>query len=216
VDGVIVVDLRTDDPGPAMLGELQLPAVLVGAREHQHGPLPAVWAEDEVPTAELIEELVRLGHRAIGYISGPPDLTHTAHRLHAYDLAMREAGLRALPTMSTSYRAGEAAAGLQQLLSHEPTAVIVDSDELAIGALRHARETGIDVPGQLSIVSWEDSPLCEAATPTVAALRRDPFVLGRHTAAALTAVIDGEPRPDIEFDVPELIRRDSLGPAPRH
>src|SRR5699024_1976936 len=80
VPGVIVVDLRTDDPGPAMLGELQLPAVLVGAREHQHGPLPAVWAEDEVPTAELIEELVRLGHRAIGYISGPPDLTHTAHR----------------------------------------------------------------------------------------------------------------------------------------
>lgn len=214
IDGVIVVDLCTDDPRPGLLNDLRLPAVLVGAREHQHGPLPAVWAEDEEPTRRLVNELVALGHRSIGYISGPPTLAHTAHRLTAYAQALLSAGLSPVPTVSTSYRADEGRTGLMELLEHRVTAVIVDSDELAIGVLRQAGAAGLEVPGDLSIISWEDSALCEAATPTVTALRRDPFVLGRHAAAALTAVLDGLPTPDVEFEPAELVRRDSLGPAP--
>ncbi|MPV50358.1 LacI family DNA-binding transcriptional regulator [Pseudactinotalea sp. HY160] len=213
VDGAVVVDLRSDDPRPGLLVDLGLPAVLVGAREHRGGRLPVVWADDEGPTVDLVCELLALGHRRIGYVSGPESFTHTRSRVRAYARAMHAAGLSDLPAIRTDYSPEQGARALDRLWPLRPSAIVADSDQLALGVLRRAGECGIDVPGDLSIVSWEDTPLCEATTPTLAALRRDPFTLGRRAALALLAGIAGREVDDEEFDSPTLERRGSLGAA---
>ncbi|GIG65884.1 LacI family DNA-binding transcriptional regulator [Phytomonospora endophytica] len=215
VDGVLVCDLRVDDPRVPALEELGLPAVVIGGPAHTGG-LPSVWHDDAQPLAETVEYLAALGHRRIAHVAGLPELLHTRVRTEAFHDVTTRLALPEAVTVSSDYT-GEAGARItRRLLSspRRPTAVIYDNDVMAIAGLGVAQELRLDVPGDLSIVAWDDSPLCQLTHPALTALGRDIPAYGAIAAKRLLAAIAGEDVGD-HRDVPaQLTTRGSTG-APR-
>lgn len=97
--------------------------------------------------------------------------------------------------MRTDYTAVEGAAGTRALLASDapPSAIIYDNDVMALSGLGVASEMGTKVPGDLSIIAWDDSPLCEATYPRLSALSHDVTRYGAHVARRLFDRMDGAP-----------------------
>ncbi|WP_284749410.1 LacI family DNA-binding transcriptional regulator [Amycolatopsis sp. RTGN1] len=129
----------------------------------------------------------------------------------------------ALPAPGSGNRTRQAAAvrvepsadAVRQILtSHpRPTALLCDTDVLAVAALVAARELGLAVPGDLSVVSWDDSVLCHLVRPALSAIRRPLPELGGLAASMLRDLIAGEEVGDVWASRPRLITRGSTGPA---
>lgn len=94
-----------------------------------------------------------------------------------------------------------------------PTALLCDTDSLAVAALVAARELGLAVPGDLSVVSWDDSDLCRLVRPALTAVRRPLPELGGLAASMLRDLIAGEEVGDVCASRPRLITRGSTGPV---
>lgn len=213
VDGVFVCDLRLDDGRVPVLEELRLPAVVIGGPGHT-GALPSVWSDDAAALTETVEYLVALGHRRIARVGGLPDLLHTRIRTEAFEEVCRRLGLVDAVTVPSDYTGEEGTRATRRLLSSaaRPTAVVYDNDVMAIAGLSVAQEMGLAVPGDLSIVAWDDSPLCQLVHPPLTALSRDIPAYGAHAARHLLAAIAGEPVTALQDETPHLIPRGSTAP----
>ncbi|MDG4759670.1 LacI family DNA-binding transcriptional regulator [Micromonospora sp. WMMD710] len=213
VDGVLVCDLRTDDRRIPALEQLPLPAVVIGGPGGT-GELASVWSDDAAALTEAVEYLVALGHRRIARVGGLPDLRHTESRTEAFAALCRQLGLVDAVTVSSDYTGEEGGRATRRLLSsaQRPTAVIYDNDVMAIAGLSVAQEMGLTVPGDLSIVAWDDSPLCRLVHPPLTALGRDIPAYGAHAARQLLAVIAGQPASRVQDETPHLTPRGSTAP----
>ncbi|MGA5266510.1 LacI family DNA-binding transcriptional regulator [Streptomyces lydicamycinicus] len=236
VDGVLVVDPRTEDPRPELLAALGLPAVVVGGpatpgpdpSEPAAGPaaaparplLSTVWADDAKAMARVLDHLYGLGHRRIVHIAGLPGLAHTARRIRSLRTEADRRGLdhRQVHSVTTDYSDAEGAEATRRLLDAErpPTAIVYDNDVMAVAGASVAAERGIPVPGALSIVAWDDSALCRVTHPRLTALVRDTPGFGRLAAQELLAVLDGGPLRTVQGELPHLEARESTAsPSPR-
>jgi DNA-binding LacI/PurR family transcriptional regulator len=213
VDGVLVCDLRRDDQRVPVLSELQLPAVVIGGPDGTGG-LTSVWSDDAAALVETMEYLVALGHRRIARVGGLPDLLHTEIRGEAFAVACARLGVDRGVTVPTDYTGEEGARVTRRMLSSadRPTAIIYDNDVMAIAGLSVAQEMGISVPGDLSIVAWDDSPLCQLTHPPLTALGRDIPAYGAHAAQHLLAAIAGEIRDSYRDNTAHLTPRGSTAP----
>lgn len=99
------------------------------------------------------------------------------------------------------------------LADPRPTALLCDTDSLAVAALVAARELGLSVPGDLSVVSWDDSDLCRLVRPALSAVRRPLAELGGLAAAMLRDLVAGEDVQDVCASRPRLVTRGSTGPV---
>ena len=95
-----------------------------------------------------------------------------------------------------------------------PTAIVYDNDVMAVAGVAVATELGVAVPGSLSIVAWDDSPLCQLLHPPLTALTRDTFAFGASAARSLLALLDGAEGTDVEDHVPVLVHRESTSVPP--
>ncbi|MEV1081256.1 LacI family DNA-binding transcriptional regulator [Streptomyces sp. NPDC050211] len=214
VDGVLVVDPRTDDPRPDLLDELGLPAVVIGgAPDERHPGLSTVWADDAGAMAAVVDELYALGHRRIMHIAGLPGLAHTERRVRTLRAEAARRGLTGVDSVTTDYSDAEGAAVTRRVLDAPtpPTALIYDNDVMALAGVAAATELGFSVPADVSVVAWEDSALCRMVKPWLSALSRDSVEFGRTAARELTALVDGGPARTVRVPVPRLIVRDSTG-----
>ncbi|RCG23155.1 LacI family transcriptional regulator [Streptomyces diacarni] len=215
VDGVLLVDPRSADPRPGVLESLGLPAVAIGGTETRPR-LSAVSADDAGAMTSVVSHLHALGHRDIVHVAGLAGLAHTERRIASL---RAEAGRRGLPrarSLTTDYSDAEGAAMTRRLLDEDapPTAVIYDNDVMAAAGVAAAAERGLSVPGDLSIVSWEDSVLCRMVHPWLTALARDPVAFGRGAAQELARLLDGSPSRTVGVPLPELLVRESTA-APK-
>ncbi|QBI54483.1 LacI family DNA-binding transcriptional regulator [Streptomonospora litoralis] len=215
VDGVLLVDLRHDDPRLAALTEMGLPAVVVGGPEHTGG-LPCVWSDDGGCMRTALGHLARLGHRRIGHVAGPDYLVHTRVRTAALGAAAREHGLEPPRIVHTDYTGDSGAQAARDLLigTEPPTALIFDNDLMAVAGLGVAQELRVPVPGRLSIVAWDDSPLCQVVRPALTTVSRDLPEHGRLAAALLLDAVAGGPARRVGTSPGELVPRGSTAPAP--
>jgi DNA-binding LacI/PurR family transcriptional regulator len=215
VDGVFVVDLSIDDRRVAVLEELGMPAVVIGTPAGA-GSLPAVWQDDATATRAVVDYLAGAGHRRIARVTGIPRLWHTKIRTDAFCAAAAERGVDAM-LMEGDYTGENGAAATLRLLggSHPPTAIVYDNDLMAVSGLGAAQRIGVGVPADLSIVAWDDSPLCELVYPPLTALSRDSAATGAHAARALIQTAAGGAVGDHEEPVPGLtVRGSTSAPAP--
>ncbi|MEV4740287.1 LacI family DNA-binding transcriptional regulator [Streptomyces sp. NPDC049555] len=219
VDGLLVVDPREHDPRPALLAELGLPAVLVGAPGRDAAPpgapVSVLRSDDAAAMASVVEHLCALGHRRIVHVAGPPELAHTRRRIASL---RTEAAARDLPevaSLTTDYSDARGAEVTRRLLAsaHPPTALVYDNDVMAVAGLAVAAARGVPVPAGLSVVAWEDSVLCRTAHPPLTALARDPAAFGRVAAGLLLPLLDGSPPADVPAALPRLLVRESTGPV---
>lgn len=224
VSGIIFLsglhaDATSDPARYRTLRERGLPIVLV------NGPLPEVDApfvsNDDVASMGLaVNHLVQLGHTEIGLALGPERYTPSVRKVQGYRAAMREhldvepAHLERLVTHTVfSLEGGAAAAG--RLISRGVTAIICGSDLMALGAIRQARSTGHAVPGDLSVVGYDDSTIMAFTDPPLTTIRQSVEAMGDAAVRALLEEIAGTGPPRAEYVFrPELVVRGSTGAAP--
>ncbi len=214
VDGVLMVDLRVDDPRVPELAALGLPAVVVGGPVAS-GALPAVWHDEASAVIEAVRYLAALGHTRVAHVAGVSEFAHTVLRGDAFERAIREAGLQG-ETVPTDYTPERGARATRKLLSapDPPTAIVFDSDLLAVTGLGVARQMGFAVPDDVSIVSWDDSLISQVVHPPLTAVTRDIDEYGVLATRHLLGVIEGRASGDVETQRGELTPRGSTGPAP--
>ena len=211
VDGVLVVDLRVDDPRVDELVRLGLPAVIVGG-PLENRALPAVFHDEATVVVDAVQYLVALGHTRIAHVTGVSDFVHTRQRSEAFRRVTADLGLVA-DTVETDYSSEQGTRATRKLLSlpDPPTAIIFDSDLLAVTGLGVAHGMGFSVPDDLSIVGWDDSLISQVVHPPLTAITRDITGFGIEAARHLLAAIDGEATGDVETTVGELTTRGSTG-----
>ena len=218
VDGVFLVDLRVGDARVPVLEELRMPTVVLGAPE-ESGALPAVWSDDAAAVRTAVRHLVGLGHRRIGRVSGPESLLHTRIRSAAFAEATAEHGVRG-SVVATDYSGEQGAEATRELLRVDrpdgelpPTALLYDNDVMAVSGLTATLALGLRVPADVSLVAWDDSPLCELVQPSLTALSRDIADYGAQAARRLREVAGGLAVEDLQTPSPRLTLRNSTGPA---
>ncbi|GAB3222396.1 LacI family DNA-binding transcriptional regulator [Glycomyces halotolerans] len=220
VDGVLLCDVGADDQRLDAVAALGLPAVAVG------GPiegcaLPSIWHDDAEPCHEVLEYLYALGHRRIARVAGLPRLLHTTIRDAAFAEAAESMDFASFESVHSDYSGEQGARITRRLLTSpsRPTAVIYDNDVMAVSGLGVAHELGLTVPDQLSIVAWDDSPLCRLTHPTLTAFSRDIPAYGSKAAGILLSLIGAEPPSphdgelSIQCPSAQLSPRGSTGPA---
>ena len=213
VDGVLMVDLRVDDPRVGALASLGLPAVVVGGPV-AGGKLPATWHDEASAVVEAVRYLAALGHERIAQVAGVEDFVHTRERTRTFRAVVEELGLVG-EIASTDYSPERGARVTRKLLSSptRPTAIIFDSDLLAVTGLGVARHMGLSVPDDVSIVSWDDSLISQVVHPPLTAVTRDIQAYGVAATRHLLDVIEGEATGDVETPRGELTPRNSTGPV---
>lgn len=214
VDGVLLTDLRVDDPRPGLLAELALPAVAVGRCEWPG--LPTVELDDRPAIVEAVRTLAALGHRRIAHVAGPQEFQHALRRRQAWQETLRELGLPEGPLCEGGFTAEGGARATRELLAlpEPPTAVVYANDLSATAGLSVAVELGVDVPGQLSVVGYDDTPLSRYLHPPLASARADAYGWGAAAARSLDRLLAEGSTQDVVLPPADFLPRGSVGPAP--
>ncbi|MDH6521777.1 DNA-binding LacI/PurR family transcriptional regulator [Streptomyces sp. SAI-135] len=214
VDGVLLTDLRTDDPRPALIGELGLPAVAVGAGAGTG--LPTVNLDDRPAVREAVHHLAGLGHRDIAYVAGPEEFVHARRRRQAWSAALAEAGLPEGTLLPGGFTAEGGARATRMLLDRPvpPTAIVYGNDLSATAGMAVAQDAGLRLPEDLSVVGFDDVPLASYTNPPLTTCRANPVSWGRASAQALVELIETGTTADVELEPAALVVRASSGPAP--
>lgn len=212
VDGVFLVDLQVSDGRIGELEKLHMPAVVVGTPRGS-GSLPAVWQDDRAAMETVVGHLADLGHERIARVGGFGRYWHSALRADAFAEVAAAAGLHA-ESAEADYSATRGASATRELLESAapPTAILYDSDVMAVAGLGMAQRMDVSVPSGLSVVSWDDSVLCELVHPAVTALHRDIAAAGAAAARLLLDVAAGGHPANLAQPAPVLRVRGSSGP----
>jgi LacI family transcriptional regulator len=188
VDGVVLMGINADDPEVERLARSSLPCVSVDVEVAGRG---TAWViSDSGEGAKLaVEHLVSLGHRRIATIAGMMDTNPGRERLRGFQRAMAATGLdyddELVAYGDFYYESGVAA--MERLLSEPdpPTAVFAASDMMALGAMRAIHAAGLSVPGDVSVVGFDDIPMAAMAHPPLTTVRQDKVGLGTRAAQTL-------------------------------
>jgi LacI family repressor for deo operon, udp, cdd, tsx, nupC, and nupG len=182
--------------------------------------VPCVSDDDELAMELAVAHLVGLGHRRIGLAVGPERLVPAKRKVEGFVAALRRhldltpAAAQAWVERTLFTREGGQAAALK-LLERNATAVVCGSDLMALGAVRAARQAGLTVPGDVSVVGYDDSPLMAFVDPPMTTVRQSVPEMGAAAVSALIDAIQGEPIPANEyFFQPELVVRGTTAPPP--
>ncbi len=211
VDGILVLDPRLDDPRVARLLELGHPAVIVGG-DIDGEALTSVRTDDGKFMRAVFDHLITLGHERIGYITGDQSFSHIRRRIDAFTDFALTAGVWGI-TLAGDFVPQQAKDATRKLMSSpkRPTALIFDSEVMAIAGMATLTEMGLVVPHDVSVLSWEDSATCQVLHPTVTALNRDAAALGREAATGILRLLDREP-PAEPVMVAAVVQRESTAP----
>jgi len=234
MDGALVYSCDWTSRAVDYLHRRRLPLVYVD--QDPADDIPSVNVDDRGGARAAARHLLDLGHRRIGLllssVHGPYGLLdpgridpdeiegHSSRqRLLGWLDELGPAGVDPIVVQQDGTGLEQARWGARLLLDRpdRPTAVLCFSDAVAYGALQVAAELGIDVPGQLSVVGFDDNPLAAQVRPALTTVRQDIAAKGRAAAAALTATIErartGAAAPAEHVVLPtELVIRESTGP----
>jgi len=222
VDGIIFVSGRHADTTASTeryhrLRGRGLPIVFVNG--YAAGvDAPAVSTDDLVATQLAVRHLTSLGHQRIGLAVGPDRYIPARRKIAAFAtlLDQRSPGEDVAPhVVSTLFtvEGGQAAGG--ELIDSGHTAIVCGSDLMALGVIRAARSRGLQVPEDLSVVGFDDSPLIAFTDPPLTTVRQPVVSMGKAAVSALIAEVAGTrvSRTELLFH-PELIVRASTAPVP--
>ena len=213
VDGVFVVDLQVDDRRIAAIEKLRMPAVVIGTPRGA-GSLPAVWQDDRAAVDAVVGYLAAHGHRRIARVGGRAAYWHSVLRREAFEASAATAGLAAF-SVEADYTAEHGAQATTGLLgsAEPPTAILYDGDVMAAAGLGVAQRMGVSVPNGVSVISWDDSALCELMHPALTALHRDIAGAGSTAARMLRDLAAGGRPESVMEAAPVLLVRMSSGQA---
>ena len=213
VDAVVVVDSQENDSRAGLCLELGLPVVVLG------GPsTPGVSLVDVDNSGAMemaVDFLAGLGHKTVGRVSGPAHLHHTKARSLAFDRALARRAINGF-SVEGDYSAASGAAQTRQILTaaNPPTAIVYDNSIMALAALSAARDLGIDVPADVSLLAWDDGPHCRLSDPPFSVVSLDVYELGRIVAEVLMQTYSGALQTVVHVPTAHIIQRGSTAAWP--
>lgn len=171
-DGVILTPPHSENPLiTGLLAEHRIPFARIGSKES--GPGIAMTMGDEASARRATEYLIELGHRRIGFIAGPEEYSLSDWRKNGWKLAMEAAGLPHTGLCARGdfgYESGVVATNELLDLASRPTAIIASSDQMTLAALDTATKRGLSVPRDLSLISFDNTPVVRFTTPQLTAI----------------------------------------------
>jgi LacI family transcriptional regulator len=182
--------------------------------------IPAVSAAHSAGADIAVKHLLSLGHRRVAAITGPRGWIATEERLRGFHAALGAAGILAAPELvveSPQFEidSGRVAARTLLDLDEPPTAIFAFNDNIAIGALQAARERGVGVPDDLSVVGFDDVEAAEIVTPMLTTVRQPLAEMGRMAVSLLERLIEGQRIEALHVELrTQLVVRASTGPSP--
>ena len=204
IDGLLVATARRGDPAAEQWCKAPVPAVFVN-RRHRGGHNVSMREEEAARLAA--DHLLALGHTRLAHIAGPRNLDTAARRVHGFRAAVREAGHRT-PIVPVEFDERGGYRAMVDLLGRNrpPTGVFVSNINQALGALAAAKRTGVAVPEQLSLVTYDDDALAEYLDPPLTAVRMPMQELGERAVDMLLDRISGDDgRVDVVLDTPPVL-----------
>jgi len=173
--------------------------------------------------SDMTRHLVDLGHRDIGFISGPNEHLSSHKRHEAFVQALASQGLDLPDEMFAegAYTFDSGMIAARDLLSRKrrPTAIFAANDEMAFGVLRVAYQMGVKVPEDLSLVSFDGTPFSSFAVPTLSTILRRTGPMARLATQKLLAQFNESPNDERVFETmvsPQFVPRESTGPVARN
>lgn len=171
-DGVILTPPNSENSLiTGLLAERGIPFARIGSK--REGPGIAMTMGDTHNARLATDHLIELGHERIGFIAGPEDFSLSEWRIEGWQQAMEKRGLShegLFEKGDFGFDSGAEAA--RKLLDRErpPTAIIASSDQMALATLEVARDRGLDIPGDLSLISFDNSPIVRFTQPALTAI----------------------------------------------
>lgn len=213
-DGAMLVLPSETDFELTQLHRNGYPFVVVDPREYLNVDVPVVSATHLQGARAAMEHLIGLGHRRIGAITGPPGWCATVDRLDGYRSALLAAELPVDPELVCEgdflLEGGYRGASHLIDLAQPPTAIFAFNDTMAIGALRAARERGLRVPQDLSVIGFDGAEVSLMVEPLLTTVRQPLQEMGRVAASLLLRMLDGQPLEAMRLQLAtRLVVRDS-------
>lgn len=199
VDGVVLLTSRVRDQVISYLRKRKFPFVLIGKPYQDIEEITHVDNDNIRAMKEATEYLLHLGHRHIAFIGGTRELMVTLDRLDGYEKALQEAGILVKPEYIVHEEflreGGQEAVRELMALDEPPTALVVADDFMALGVLNTLDELGIQVPQDLSIVSFNNVLLAEMSRPPLTSVDINIFELGYQATKNLILMIENDKEP---------------------
>jgi len=221
-DGLVLVAPLTDTDVLQRLATLSLPLVAISpAPEVAPSGIATVDVDNTLGIQQGIDYLVGLGHRRIAHLTGDENVASVPLRREAFIQAMAIHGLSvpAERIIPCSYNGDRVPEAITALFAHAepPTAVLCGNDQIAIAALQAAREQGVHVPTELSVVGFDDIASAAQVTPSLTTVRQPVEEVGWEAADCLLRWLGGDPvAPGQQIVLPpSLIVRESTAPPCR-
>ena len=215
-DGLLIVAPPTDSDLMPSIARLKLPLVAVSWPSEREN-VPSVDADDRVGMRQAAGHIIELGHRRIAHLMGHANLVSAMIRKQIFLDVLAEAGILPIPEfiLPGQYSTTSGYERALRVLKHpeRPTAIVAGNDEIAVGVVEAARDLGIRIPEELSVVGYDDRPLSALMNPRLTTVRQ-PFVeIGTHAVRLLVLQMEGqEVAPITHLLTPQLVIRESTAP----
>ncbi len=211
---VLTPSVSEDERAARLLAEIGCAYVRV-ASVSVDAPERMLETRDRLGGQQAAQHLADLGHKRVAFISGPPSFRSSRERREGFEQGLAERGLT-LETQHIEEGAYTFESGIERArtllqLSPRPTAIFAGNDEMAAGVLQAARQLGVRVPEDLSVVGFDDFEIARRLWPSLTTIRTPTREIGRLAVARLMGVED-ETR-DQKDRLPSLVVRESTGPA---
>jgi DNA-binding LacI/PurR family transcriptional regulator len=214
VEAIVVAVAHRDAREHALSLDLPVPVVLAqGVADRQ---AMAAGIDQHLGARLAVDHLLDLGHRHVAHVTGPLAWLEAGQRRAGWRDAHERRDLLPGPEISGDWSARSGhAAGLRIAEDPDVTAVFVANDEMALGVLHALHERGRDVPGDLSVVGFDDVPDAAFYWPALTTVDQEFSRLGRHALDLALRALDGETAPAVDLIAPTLVVRSSTAPPRR-
>jgi LacI family transcriptional regulator len=216
-DGALIVLPEESSDELARLLDQGYRFVVVDPRLPLDERVPSVSAAHASGADQALSHLLGLGHRRIAAITGPRGWVATEDRRRGYHAALAAQGILPEPALEVEadfeIGPGRDAAGHLLDLHDPPTAIFAFNDNLAIGALQAARDRGLRVPGDLSVIGFDDVEPATIVTPTLTTVRQPLAEMGRTAVSLLMRLLERQRFETLRVELAtRLVVRESTGP----
>jgi LacI family transcriptional regulator len=217
VDGLIIAAANTLHNVNCLeqMCQQRIPIVFIDQRV-EHSSIPYVTADNWQGAYDAMRYLIQIGHRRIGFISGPVRESPSGERLAGYRDALSQHGVAHEEslvqqgdfTRQSGYTCTQALLALKPM----PTAIFASNDPMAFGVMKAIQEAGLRIPGEMSVIGFDDIGSSSETHPPLTTVRQPLREMGRVGAQIILEMLRGHPHlPKAELRT-SLILRDSCAP----
>lgn len=215
-DGVVLTPPHSENPLITnLLAKRNIPFSRIGSREQ--GPGFTITMGDARSSRMATEYLLGLGHKRIGFIAGPAEYSLSGRRLDGWREAMADAGCDTTNLMQPgnfSYASGAEAARMLLRSDNRPTAIIASNDQMALATLDTARAEQLSVPADLSIISFDDTPIMRFTDPPMTAINQPvAATVSKAVELLITSPQDDKIQEPLVIDAELVVRKSVDVPA---